>query len=329
MKRIFAVTASVIYVNTFFPRLYRLMRRKMILILLVLPWQSLLAQDSLLSTHRAWWLAAAHTGLYGGSLLVLNEAWYKGYPKRGFTSFDDSREWLQVDKVGHAWSAYNLSRASTASWRWAGLSNRKAAWAGTGSGFAFLSVIELLDAHSAEWGWSWSDMLANGFGSGLFLSQQLAWGAQRIQFKYSFHPKKYTPPDLETRARQLFGKPWYEQLLKDYNGQTYWLSASPRAFFPKSAWPDWLNIAVGYGADGLMGGFDNKAYDEAGNLVFDRTDIPRRRQFYLAPDIDLTRIKTRHKWLRTTLFILNAFKIPAPALSVTNKGSLRFQAIYF
>ena len=90
-----------------------------------------------------------------------------------------------------------------------------------------------------------------------------------------------------------------------------------------------MNVSFGYGADGMYGGFDNTAKDEAGNVTFDRRDIPRVRQFYLAPDVGLTRIKTNKKWLRTTLILLNAFKFPAPALMVDTKGQVRFHAIYF
>jgi hypothetical protein len=189
-------------------------------------------------------------------------------------------------------------------------------------------VIEVLDGFSAEWGWSWSDIGANVFGSGLFLSQELAWGEQRIQYKFSFHRKSYDEPMLNQRSNKLFGNSWYERMLKDYNGQTYWLSANLKSFFPKSKLPAWLNISVGYGADGMFGGFENLAKDKDGNITFDRRDIQRYRQWYLAPDIDFTKIKTNKKWLRTAFHFLNAFKFPAPALELSN-GKLKAHAIYF
>jgi uncharacterized protein YfiM (DUF2279 family) len=100
-----------------------------------------------------------------------------------------------MDKVGHGWAAYNTGRASTEMWKWAGLSNKKATWIGGLSGTVYLTVIELLDAHSAKWGWSWSDMAANILGSGLYISQQLGWEEQRVQFKFSFHYKSYSDPN--------------------------------------------------------------------------------------------------------------------------------------
>lgn len=267
---------------------------------------------------------------YAGSLLLLNEAWYKNYPKSSFHTFNDAAEWLQVDKLGHGWTAYNTSRATTAMWQWAGYrgaSKQKAIWLGSISGFTYLTVIEVLDGHSANWGWSWADVGANAFGTALFAGQELLWDEQRIQYKFSSHRNRYDH-SLEPRADKLFGGSLPERLLKDYNAQTYWLSINMRSILPKTKLPPWLNIAVGYGATGLWGGFDNKAYDAGGNIIFDRQDIPRQRQWYLSPDIDFTKIKTRSAFVRTILSGLNALKFPAPALELTGK-KIRLRGLYF
>jgi hypothetical protein len=277
---------------------------------------------------RITWVAAANAGFYAGSLTALNAAWYKGYKRSSFHTFDDSREWLQLDKAGHAWTAYTTGKYLTNMWEWAGLPHKKAVWVGGLSGAAYLTVIEFLDAYSAEWGWSWSDIGANVFGSTLFIGQELMWNEQRIQLKFSFHPSSYKDPMLESRADDLFGKPWYERMLKDYNAQTYWLSANLKSFFKQSNLPEWLNVAAGYGGDGMFGGFDNSWTDNNGNPV-SRYDIPRKRQFYIAPDIDFTKIKTKSKFLRTTFSLLNAFKCPAPALMLDSKGKLKAYALYF
>jgi Predicted periplasmic lipoprotein (DUF2279) len=265
---------------------------------------------------------------YGGSLILLNAAWYKQFPRSSFKSFNDSREWQQVDKIGHAWTAYNTGKYAAAMWEWAGLSHRKATWLGGLSGAGYLTVIEVLDGFSKNWGWSWSDIAANIAGSGLFIWQELAWKEQRIQFKFSFHNKSYGEPILNKRADELFGKAWYERMLKDYNGQTYWLSANLKSFFPESKIPAWLNISFGYGAEGMLGGFDNTWKNSAGNEIV-RNDIRRYRQFYIAPDIDLTKIKTNKKWLKAVFNTFNLLKFPAPTLKFDSRGKLRFHAVYF
>ena len=234
---------------------------------------------------------------------------------------------MQMDKVGHAWTAYNTSRATTALWRWAGLSEKSAVLAGSLSGFGYLTVIEFLDGHSTEWGWSWSDIAANTTGSGLFALQQLAWGEQRIQYKFSSHKNTYEG-DLENRADDLFGSSLPERLLKDYNAQTYWFSFNLRSFLPESRLPRWLNVSVGMGAQNMLGGYENVAFDENGNKVFDRSDLRRYRQWYLAPDIDFTKIHTNSRFLRTTFELLNVLKFPAPALEFSN-GRFRFHALTF
>jgi Predicted periplasmic lipoprotein (DUF2279) len=277
---------------------------------------------------RQWFIGGINITGYGGSLIVLSDAWYKNSARTSFHTFNDSKEWLQVDKIGHAWTAYNTGLASTAMWEWAGLAHKKAVWIGGLSGTAYMTAIEFLDGHSAKWGWSWSDIGANIVGSGLFMGQEFLWNEQRIQYKFSFHTNNYSDPQLEERADDLFGRTWYERMLKDYNAQAYWFSANLKSFFPKSNLPAWLNIAVGYGADGMFGGFENKWTDDAGNDIT-RYDIPRKRQFYLAPDIDFTKIKTNSKFLRTIFSFLNAFKCPAPALMINSKGKFKAYLIYF
>ena len=277
---------------------------------------------------RQWLIGGLNVMGYGASILIFNNQWYKEHPRTSFHSFNDSKEWLQMDKMGHIWASYNAGRASTAMWKWAGVESKKAVWIGGLSSTVYLTVIEFLDAHSSKWGWSWADMGANLFGSGLFIGQQLGWKEQRIQLKFSFHHKNYSEPILKQRADDLFGSSWTERMLKDYNGQTYWLSANLRSFLPTSNLPAWLNIAVGYGAEGMFGGFENKWTDGDPGFPVDRTDIKRYRQWYLAPDINFSKIKTNSKAVRVLFAALDAFKFPTPSLEFSN-AKIRVNAIHF
>lgn len=265
---------------------------------------------------------------YGGLLYTLNEAWYSKYPRSSFHFYNDNGEWNQVDKVGHGWTAYQLTRATHAAWKWAGASDKKAMLFSGLSGPGFLTIIEVLDGYSDKWGFSWGDMGANVFGSGMFIGQEALWKEQRITFKFSFHKKNYNEAMLEDRADNLFGAAWNERMLKDYNAQSYWLSANIKSFLPESKVPAWLNVAVGYGADGMFGGYRNEWTDDQDNSIT-RHDIKRTRQFYLAPDIDLTKIKTNSKFLNTAFFMLNCLKFPAPALMMDNNGKFRAHWLYF
>jgi len=98
---------------------------------------------------RQWIVGGLNVIGYGASLIIFNNTWYKDYPKTSFHTFNDNGEWLQMDKVGHAWAAYNAGRASAAMWVWAGVEPKKGAWIGCLSSTFYMTVIEFLDAHSA------------------------------------------------------------------------------------------------------------------------------------------------------------------------------------
>ena len=280
------------------------------------------------SGPRLWLVAGSHVVLWTGSFIALNKAWYDGYEKTSFHFFNDNAEWQQMDKAGHTWTAYQVSRLSTEMWHWTGLKRQKSAWLGGISAIAYQSIIEIQDGYSAEWGFSWGDMAANVAGAAAYVSQELGWKEQRIQIKLGYSPYDYPTPELKTRRNQLFGKPFYERMLKDYNSQTYWVSANIRAFLPDSRLPKWLNIAAGYNARGMLGGEDNNWTTKDGGS-YSYPQIDRTRHFFLAPDLDLTRIRTNKKWLRSLLFVANMIKIPAPALELSSKGQFKAHILYW
>ncbi|MGE7775091.1 DUF2279 domain-containing protein [Chitinophaga sp. NPDC101104] len=273
-------------------------------------------------------LSAGTVAVSAGSMLVLNEYWYKGFPRRQFHFYNDAGEWLQMDKAGHVFTTYFFAKYSRELWRWTGLPRKKQIWYGGLSGLAYQSVIEVLDGGSTKWGFSWSDMAANTLGAAAMVSQELLWNEQRVQLKFSWSPNRYPDPVLQRRANDIYGVNLLERMLKDYNGQTYWASVNLSRFFPGSRLPEWLNISFGYGADGLYDAYEN-VWDVAEGHPADYSHIRRVRQFYLSADIDLTRIPTRRKGIKVLLQALNMIKIPAPALELTSAGRFRAHAIQF
>jgi uncharacterized protein YfiM (DUF2279 family) len=269
---------------------------------------------------RIYLATAASVAAYTGTIVALSDAWYKNYARTPFHFFNDNDGWLQVDKAGHVFSAYTAGRMGKELWQWAGLSRKQRIWIGGLSGTAFLTTIEILDGFSSGWGFSIGDLSADLAGSGLFIAQELMWNEQRMQVKFSFHRNNYNDPSLDIRADQMFGHRTIERMLKDYNGQTYWLSFNLKSFYKKSNLPPWLNISIGYGADGMFGGTENISRDKNGVVLFDRSDVPRYRQWYLAPDIDFTKIRTKNKFLKATFFLLNSLKFPAPSIGFSKKG---------
>ncbi len=272
-------------------------------------------------------------GAYATNFASLYSFWYKDYPLGNFHFFDDNGEYLQVDKVSHMFGAYTGGRVSMQMWKWAGASKKKYVWLGGMTGMAYETVIEVMDGFSSEWGFSWGDYVSNIVGTSILLGQELAWDEQRITIKYSTHYETYSDAGLERFAIRTDGKDKLDRLFKNYNPQTYWLSANLKSFFKKSNIPSWLNIAVGYGAENIVGAYNTNVIPlDANGVPQDQVNAddryPRYRQWYLAPDIDLTRIKTKSKVLKTVLFVLNTFKFPTPSLEYS-RGAFHWNWIHF
>jgi hypothetical protein len=233
---------------------------------------------------------------------------------------------LQVDKIGHVFSNYLEARLSASVWKWSGMDSKKSAILGSSMALLYQTSFEIMDGTIATYGFSWSDMAANTIGASLFAFQEIQWKEQRIQPKLSYKGQKYDASIIQ-RAQQLYGKIGTERFLKDYNGQTHWWSLNIKSFAKKSSIPPWLNVAVGYGAQGMLGGFKNEWIDALGNPVL-RNDIRRYRQWYLAPDVDFTKIKTNKKGMKVLFYVLNLVKFPTPGI-LLSKSKLQIKGLAF
>jgi hypothetical protein len=293
---------------------------------------------------RFWLTTGTGLAVYSGVSLALWHAWYKDYPLGGFQTFNDWGEWKDMDKAGHLFSANMECNYAFQGALWTGMKRRNAMWTAVGVGTGIQATIEIMDGFSQEWGFSWADIAFNTLGVSLFAAQELAWREQRIKMKVSGSRPNYdnkpllpdsggAPMSLDERAAELYGTSPFHVILKDYNALTVWGSFNISAFMANGdsgKFPKWLNLALGYGAGNIYGGFENKWTTEDGRVFsLDPSTYPRFRQFYLSPDIDWTRIKTRHRWLKTGLSLLNWLKFPAPALEVNTLGGLKFHALHW
>lgn len=280
--------------------------------------QSFLKPSDTLNLVRQRGVFLSEAVVASTALLALNQLWYQDYPQSSFHFKNDNAQWLQMDKAGHVFASYQMGRFGSELLEWSGSTKKSQRLYGATLGFAFLSVVEVMDGFSEEWGASYGDVLANASGTALYISQDLLWNEQRIVPKFSFHQTVYP-----SARSNVLGKSWQEQILKDYNGQTYWLSANIRSFLPNSKVPKWLNLAIGYGGEGMITGDDVLV-----NSIF-FPESKRVRQFYVSLDVDLTRIKTENRTLKTLFSLFNTLKIPAPTLEVLGNRRLRWHAFYF
>ncbi|GAA0871615.1 DUF2279 domain-containing protein [Gangjinia marincola] len=249
----------------------------------------------------------------GLTLAGLYQLWYKDYEQSSFRFINDNDEWLQLDKVGHVYSSYHLGRVGADLLAWSGVKKRDQLLYGATLGLGFLTAVEVFDGFSAEWGASTGDLLANAAGTGFYIGQELLWQDQRMVLKYSFHQTQFSAQNPEKLGNGLA-----EEFLKDYNGQTYWISANVNAFLGDTLLPNWLNLAVGYGGEGMLTGIP---------LADDPTS--RYRQYYLSLDIDFRRIKTTSGFLRSVFSVINTLKVPAPTLIYSTEKNLQFSLLYF
>ncbi len=294
------------------------------------------------SFHKGRFWTAAGTGMvvYTGAVLSLNHLWYTDYPRTSFHSFNDWEEWQQMDKAGHMFTAYFESDWAYHVARWTGMKKKSSIWTGALVAIGLQATIEILDGFSSEWGFSPYDMAFNVAGAGFWAGQQAVWNEQRIRMKVSTTYRKYPDerimgiPGGETTIRErtddLYGSTFLETFLKDYNAQTIWLSVNIHSFMKtESKFPKWLNIAAGYGAENMFGGFENKWEMDGNTFATNNEKYPRYRQFVLSPDIDLSKLNIKSKPLKTIVYILNIFKIPAPAIVLNGKGGVEWDWLYY
>jgi len=258
-------------------------------------------------------LLISEASIYTIALVGLNQLWYADYPRQSFRFKNDNSNWLQMDKMGHTAVSYYSGVAGIKAYQWAGFSRKKAIWYGGMTGSFFLTIIEVLDGFSYGWGASTGDLIANTMGSALCISQSLYWNEQKILLKYSYRPSQWA----KQNPKQL-GENHLQRALKDYNGQTYWLSFNMKSLLQidNENFPNWLSLSLGHSGNGMI-------------FALQKENQPQsKRQFLLSLDIDLNKVKTNSKFLNTVLHTFGFLKFPAPAVELT-KGKLYFHPIYY
>lgn len=270
---------------------------------------------------RAIGVSAAGATAWVGSITALHFVWYKDFPKSGFHTFDDSREWQQMDKVGHLYTSWQFGRFVGDLYEWTGLDHKKASLIGAGFSVGYMTTFELLDATNEQWGFSWSDVGFNTLGTLTYWSQEYFWNHQYCHFKFSAHDS-----GLSQYRPNVLGNSFASRLLKDYNGQTYWMSFNPIEWFKSdSKIPKWINLSFGYSInDQLVGDGGTFVYtDNSQSLSF-----TPYRQYFLSLDINFEAIPTQSRLLKVVFRGLNCLKVPFPALEFS-QGKLGFRPFYF
>jgi Predicted periplasmic lipoprotein (DUF2279) len=270
--------------------------------------------DSLIKS-RAYLSTGGIATTYAGMLVFMESIWYRGKHRVPFHFYNDNDHWLQMDKFGHAFSAYRESQTAYHAMRWAGYSKKTALIYGGSMGFFLQLPVDVWDGLYGDYGFSWGDVLANTAGAVLFTTQEAIWDEQIVRLKFSYSPssyRQYNPEELgDTQLKSFF---------LDYNGRNQWGSASISRMTGMERIPPWLCLSIGYSGAGMT--------DRAINLP-QYPEITRYRQYFLSLDIDFARMKIKNPYLRGFLFVVNMIKIPAPTLEYNQKGEFKFRPLFF
>jgi hypothetical protein len=250
----------------------------------------------------------AESAFFIGGIIQMNKPFEGDYLSSKFHFSNDNGAYLGMDKAAHVFSSYHIGSLGANALKWSGVSKRKQLIYGAGMGFAFLTTVEFIDGFAKK-GTSYGDIIANGGGASLYVAQELLWKEQRIIPKFSFETTEFfslSPGKMKSR------------ITSEFNEQTYWLSINLHSFFKDSKIPKWLNLAVGYGAEGI----DSSDKFLVGSPY-------RYRQIYLSVDVDLTKIHTKSHFLKTIFYVFNSIKIPAPTIEYSRREGFKGQVLHF
>jgi hypothetical protein len=283
--------------------------------------QSFFENSSKFNSKRTVLTSTLNAGLWSGSIGGLYYIWYKDFPKSNFHSFNDSKEWQQMDKIGHLTTSYQFARTSGDLYKWSGVNSKASTLIGSSFAFSYLLTFEFLDAYNTNWGFSWSDIAANTSGVFLYGIQDYFWEEQFFKPKFSYHTS-----GLAQYRPNVLGSTHLESLLKDYNGQTYWLSFNPiNMLKSESTFPKWINLSLGYS-------INNQIIGDGGTFITTQNNnqlsFTPYRQFYLSLDVDWEKIPVKSNTLKLLLRVLNYIKFPFPAIEFSNKG-VKGYGLYF
>jgi hypothetical protein len=236
------------------------------------------------------------TGGLGVTIAGIHLYQQSGWWKDNRTSFhfqEDLRYGLHVDKLGHMYGGIAEAYIFKKSYEWAGLTETQALWWGAASSLLFQTYVEIEDGFST-WGFDRVDWASDLVGAAYPVAQYYWPPLRNAQFKFSYHPS-----NLINEAGGSGFKGQKHIMFDDYEGQTIWLSLNIKNMLPgpvDSYWPDWLWLAVGYGARDIA---STNPY----------------RVYFLAFDLDMTKILPQDSAiLRTLSEVLNFFHLPLPAV---------------
>ncbi|MDX2195787.1 MAG: DUF2279 domain-containing protein [Cytophagales bacterium] len=265
-------------------------------------------------THRIIILLCGSHLIYVLIFAILFQVWYGQDNITTFHWFDDRAEWLLMDKFGHFYVSYLSCSIFYSLWLWAGLNKNTSLIFAAFMAIEYQCGYEIADGFYAGYGASAYDICANIAGALAYVIQILLFNKILAGIKFSFYPSSF-----HAMRPELLGHNLLQQLIKDYNGQTYWF-AIHNPFITNKILPSWLMPCIGIGAEGLLGGHDNVGAGQG------FAHIARCRKIIFSFDICVDAIT--NKTIKNALWIFRYIKVPMPAVVINFCTGIKLHYIY-
>ena len=238
-------------------------------------------------------------GVTAAAVIAIHEyqlnAWWRG-ARAKFHVREDLVYASNVDKIGHFYAANVLTFSFSRLLQWSNVGHGPSlVWGAIGSTL-FQTYVEVEDGFSKYWGFDRVDFASDVAGAWYPVLQDQVPFLQNFNLKFSYYPKN-------SGARSGIPGQTFT-IFDDYEGQTFWLSLTMRNLLPHQAsavWPGFLNIAFG--------------------IAVRNNESPNRYlEFYVAPDLDMTRIiPSDTEFLKAVGEALNFIHFPMPAFRFAPK----------
>jgi hypothetical protein len=234
-------------------------------------------------TGRGKLISAAGLGtLYTALSVWAYLAWYHGVPELpAFTVSGDG--WFGsetyaggADKIGHFWSNYVITRASTRLLRSGGWSRLQASMIAGGMAAVFFTFVEVKDGFYYQF--SIGDAVGNTAGVALsFLLENVSAVDDLLDFRLEYRPSSEYVHNLLNGGDVNFAE--------DYSGQSYMLalhlSGAPR--LTSSRWTSWARYVD------VVAGFETRNYKPRPS----EPDARRRQSLFVGASINLQHVLER------------------------------------
>jgi len=280
-----------------------------ILLFLVLFSLSLFPQQNTNKVNKGRMLivsSALGLALTGSYLYIENSWWADKQIPFHFDDGTDLKYALNVDKAGHFMGGIEATDFFSSSMQWAGMNEKKSLWYGAFFGSSLQLAIEMKDAYAPYWGFSKWDLALGSTGAFWPVAQYYNDDLKAVNFKFSYYKRSNIYWELDRqRGKETNKYAWQD----DYPNQTYWITFDVNHFTETCCWPDWLNVAIGFGLD------DTQYLNEH------NTKTGGNNEWYIALDYDIP--KMLKKWNSPTgkkiKQWLNYVHFPAPTIRISPK----------